>query len=123
MSQRPLQLGLRFLLEMAAFAIFAYWGWAQGSGLLRLLYALGLPLLGAAVWAATAVREDPTRSGRAFLSVPGALRLVIELVLFGAAAWMLYDMQRGGPAAAFAAIVFVHYLLSYDRIAWLIRQR
>lgn len=123
MSQHPLQLGVRFLLELGALTALGYWGWGQAEGLLRLVLALGLPLCAAVMWALTAVKDDPTRSGRAFLPVPGALRLILELALFGLASWMLWDMGNSVLAIAFGVITGAHYLLSYDRIAWLIRQR
>jgi hypothetical protein len=122
MSQHPLQLGLRLILEMAALAIFAYWGWAQGTGVLRGVYALGLMSLAAVVWGGTAIQDDPTRSGRAYVRIPGVVRLLIELGFFGAAAWMLVDQGRTALGIAMGAIVLVHYALSYDRIAWLLRQ-
>jgi hypothetical protein len=122
MSQHPIQLPLRFVLELGGLAAFAYWGWAQGTGVLRLVYALGLISLIAAIWAGTAIQDDPTRSGRTLLSVPGAVRLLIELGFFGAAVWMLLDMGRAGLAIAQGVIVRAHYVLSYDRIAWLLRR-
>lgn len=59
MSLHPVQLGLRLTLEMAGLAIFAYWGWAQGTGVLRWVYALGLMLLVAVVWGARRSRMIP----------------------------------------------------------------
>ncbi len=122
MSLHPVQLGLRLILEMAGLAIFAYWGWAQGMGVLRWVYALGLMLLVAVVWGGTAIQDDPTRSGRAYLRIPGVARLLIELGYFGVAAWVLLDTGRTRLAVAMGAVVVLHYSLSYDRVGWLLRQ-
>ena len=41
---------------------------------------------------------------------------------FGVAAWALYDMGFGMLTAIFGSAVVLHYLLSYDRLTWLVRQ-
>ena len=53
----------------------------------------------------------------------GILRLLLELGLFGAAAWMLLDLGYSTLAIIFGVTVLVHYILSYDRIAWLLKQK
>jgi hypothetical protein len=111
------------LLELGALAAFGIWGWRQGDGPLGLVLGLGLPLGAASLWALTAVKDDPTRSGRAFLPVPGALRLILELAYFGLAGWMIWDIGMRTLASVFVVVVAILYLLSYDRIAWLLRQR
>ena len=47
----------------------------------------------------------------------GLVRLALELVLFGLAAWMLYVSGFVRVSLIFVAIVVIHYLLSYDRIS------
>jgi hypothetical protein len=111
------------LLELGALAAFGIWGWRQGDGPLGPVPGLGLPLGAASLWALTAVKDDPTRSGRAFLPVPGALRLILELAYFGLAGWMIWDIGMRTLASVFVVVVAILYLLSYDRIAWLLRQR
>jgi uncharacterized membrane protein len=123
MSQNPINLAVRFLLELAALAALAYWGWTQHTGLLRLLLAGGLPLLAAILWAVFAVPGDRSRSGGAPLPVPGIVRLLLELLLFGTAAWCLYDSGQVLLANIFGLIVLVHYIVSYDRILWLLRKK
>ena len=123
MGSHPLNLALRFLLEIAALVAIGYWGFGQHTGIWRFVMGLGGPLLAAVLWGTFAVPDDPSRSGKAPVPVPGILRLVLELALFGFAAWALYD--TGSPVLAFvlAIITVIHYALSYDRVAWLIRQR
>jgi hypothetical protein len=89
--------------------------------MLRYLLALGLPLLAAVLWGVFAVPGDRSRSGSAPVPVPGILRLLLELLLFGTAAWCLYDTGQILLANMFGLIVLIHYIISYDRILWLLR--
>jgi hypothetical protein len=54
---------------------------------------------------------------------PGILRLILEFALFGAATWMMFDLGRDRLGRIMGAAILVHYILSYDRIAWLIKQK
>jgi hypothetical protein len=121
MAKNPLNLLIRFLLEMLALVLLGYWGWSQAGGWLRYLLAIGIPLGAAVLWGTFNVPDDPSRSGRAPVRVPGWLRLFLELAFFAFAAWGLYDAGSELFALIFAAIVLVHYAISYDRILWLLK--
>ena len=123
MGSHPLNLALRFLLEMVALVAIGYWGFSQHSGIWRWMLGIGFPVVAAAAWATFAVPADPSRSGEAPVPVPGVLRLALELALFGFAAWALYDAGNPALALILVAVTAVHYGLSYDRIAWLLRQK
>lgn len=123
MSQNPINLAVRFLLELAALASLAYWGWTQADGGWRYLLAIGLPLLAAVLWGTLAVPGDPSRSGGAPVPVPGYVRLILELGLFAFATWALYGAGQATLSLILAGIVIAHYGASYDRIAWLLKQR
>ena len=118
-----LNLAVRFLLEIAALLALGYWGFSQHSGIWRFLLGIGLPIVAAVLWATFAVPGDSSRSGQAPVPVPGVLRLAFELALFGFAAWALYDAGSTSLALIMTGVTVVHYALSYDRIAWLLRQR
>lgn len=122
MGSHPINLAVRFLLELAGLAVMVYWGWTQHEGLLRFVLAIGLPVLAAALWGTFAVPDDPSRSGKAPVPVPGTVRLVLELVFFGFAAWALYDAGSTVLSVILSIVVVVHYAVSYDRIVWLIKQ-
>jgi hypothetical protein len=122
MGSHPVNLAVRFILEIAALVAIGYWGWTQHEGFVRYLLAIGGPILAAVLWATFAVPDDPSRSGKAPVPVPGILRLALELTLFAFAAWALYDAGNSLLALILAAVVVVHYVLSYDRIAWLLKQ-
>jgi hypothetical protein len=121
MGSHPVNLGLRFILELFALGAMGYWGWTQHEGLARWLWTLGLPIVAAVLWGTFAVPEDPSRSGQAPVSTPGILRLLLELAIFGGGVVALYASQRGAIGLVFGIVVLLHYALSYDRILWLLK--
>ncbi|NMC54840.1 MAG: YrdB family protein [Chloroflexi bacterium] len=120
MSHHPLNLGLRFALELAALAAMSVWGWRAAQGWPRFLLAVGIPLLAAALWGVFRVPNDP---GPAPVAVPGLLRLALELAHFGFAVWALHNANLPTLAWTLAAALIVHYALAYDRVLWLLAQR
>jgi hypothetical protein len=119
-STHPLNLAVRFLLELCALFALGLWGWRQRDDGWQIVIALSVPLIAAALWGTFAVPGDPTRSGSAPMPVPGALRLALELCFFASAALALYTLRLAGFAALLGAATVLHYLLSYDRIQWLL---
>ncbi len=122
MGSHPINLALRFILELAALASIGYWGWKQSDGWFRIVLAIGIPLILAAIWGTFAVPDDPSRSGEAPIITPGIIRLIIELCFFAFATWTVYDLGLNKICVVFAIIVTVHYIISYDRIVWLMSQ-
>ena len=120
MGSHPMNLALRFLLELAALGAIAYWGWTQHDGLESWLWAIGLPLVAAVLWGTFAVPGDPSRSGQAPIPTPGAVRLILELSFFAVGVIALIVSQRVSVGVVLAAVVVFHYALSYDRILWLL---
>ena len=122
MGSHPINLALRFILELAALLSVGMWGWNQSDGGLRYVLAIGIPLIFAAVWGTFAVPDDPSRSGKTIIATSGLIRMMIEIGFFGVATWALYDLEHFKNSFAFGALVLLHYLVSYDRLQWLIRQ-
>jgi len=123
MSLHHLNSAVRFLLEICAIATFGIWGYHQSETGIRILLAILLPLGFAVLWGVFAVRDDPSRSGKTVIQTPGILRLILELGLFGAAAWMMLDLDYSLIALIFGLTVLIHCIISYDRIAWLLKQK
>ena len=123
MSRQPLNSAIRFLLELVGILSFAKWGYHQSETGLRILLAILMPLLFAVLWGVFAVRNDPSRSGKTVVPTPGAVRLLLELMLFGAATCMLFNLGHALPASIYGAVVILHYALSWDRISWLLKQK
>ena len=121
MGTHPINLALRFVLEIAAVVSLGYWGWRSQEGALRVVLVIAAPLAAAVVWGIFTTPGDPTRSPNAVIPTPGIIRLVIELLLFAAAVWALLASGLQIPGWIFAGIVFLHYGISYDRIAWMMK--
>jgi len=115
-------LALRFLLELAALVGLATWAWNLASGLWRFVLALFVVVIAMALWGVFAVPNDPSRSGNAPVPISGLLRLILELSLLlgGVYAWQLSGFTF--VAYIVGALVVVHYLLSVERIVWLLQQ-
>ena len=59
MNNHPLNLTIRFLLEIAALIVFGMWGWQKHEGGLRIILVILLPLLAASIWGIFRVLNDP----------------------------------------------------------------
>lgn len=123
MSYHPLNQALRFILEISALVSLAIWGYSSfGSGL-RILMAILAPLVFALLWGIFAVRGDPSRSGKTVIDVPGPVRLFLELILFSFSVLALYYSGYSALSFAFGAMVVLHYIISYDRVLWLMKKK
>lgn len=59
MSKNPLNLLVRFLLEIALLVIFGYWGFHKFEGATKYLMGIGLPVVVAILWGTFRVPNDP----------------------------------------------------------------
>lgn len=94
---RAINLGVRFLLEMAALAAFAYWGARVVDTPLRWALAVGAPLAMALVWGRWIAPKAPTR-------LEDPLRLGVEVVIFALAAIALASVGLTNLGIALAAV-------------------
>ncbi|HYF76264.1 MAG TPA: YrdB family protein [Symbiobacteriaceae bacterium] len=98
-------LGVRFLLEICALVGLGYWGFRTGNGgTARYVLGIGAPLLAAVVWGMFV-------APKASIPVSGAVRMGLELVIFGSAAAALWAVGRTGLAAAFALVAVISRVL------------
>lgn len=98
--------GLAFLLEVAALAVLAWWGWQSGgTTALRLALAVAAPAVAAVLWGMFAAPKART-------PLPTAGVLVVKALVFGAAVAALYALGRHGTAAVLAAVVTVNTALA-----------
>jgi hypothetical protein len=121
MGSHRLNLTVRFVLELIALVALGRWGWQIGDGVWRLVLMVTIPLIAAGLWGTSAVPDDPSRSGKALVQVSGATRLAIELGIFALATWAVYQTSAIHWSWTFGIAIILHYLVSYDRILWLIR--
>ncbi|WP_030689532.1 YrdB family protein [Streptomyces globisporus] len=103
---RVLNEGLAFLLELAALAVLAWWGWGSAEGVvLRLLLAVAAPALAAVVWGLFA-------APRARIPVPLPAVLLVKALVFGAAAVALQALGRPVWALSFAVVALLNTALA-----------
>lgn len=117
MSNNPLNLTLRFILELAGLAAMFYWGWTQHEGLLRVVLAVGVPVIAAVFWG---IFRDPYAPNPSRVIVPGWVRLLIEAVFFGGAVSLLSQTDRTDLALIFGGLLIFHYVISYDYVILLL---
>jgi hypothetical protein len=115
----PVNLAFRLILEVAAFVALAIGGYAIGSGVFSWIFAIGLPVAGMAAWGTFNVPGDRSRSGDAPVPVPGIVRLLVELDVFGVAVIVVWFPNPTYSMMLLAGVV-IHYALSIDRIKWLL---
>ena len=108
----------RALLEVAALAALAIWGRSLGYGLAGLVAP---PAFAAVAWSVFTVPGDPSRGDGGRVAVPGWVRLLLEIAVFGLAVLALLDLGLPRPAAGLAAATALHYVLSRARVGWLLR--
>lgn len=119
MSSNPVNLVVRFLLELVIFIALGKWGWQKHEGWLRYVLTFALPLIAAALWGIFRIPNDPKEAP---VAVKGIVRLILELGLFTLAVLALYDIQAFTSAYTLAIVVTIHYALSYDRIFRMLKQ-
>ncbi len=120
MGSNPINLALRFLLEVTALFAMGMWAWKLSDSWIRFILVIVIPIIAMAIWGTFAVHDDPSRSGQALIQVSGTIRLLIEFAFFGIGFWMIYNMGYSKISFILAIIVVLHYIVSYDRIIWLL---
>ncbi|WP_434723927.1 YrdB family protein [Mesorhizobium sp. RIZ17] len=113
---------LRFLLELAALLGLGMAGWSLSAGFWRWILAIGLPIVAAVLWGTFAVPDDPSRSGRAPVPMPGAVRLALELVILCGGATGFCLTGHAAIGIVMALLIAFNYAFSLDRLGWLLRQ-
>jgi hypothetical protein len=97
---------LRFVLELAALAALAYWGFEEFGGVLQWVIGLGAPLVAAAVW-------GTFMSPKASRPTVDPVRLLIELAVFGAGVAALLAAGATTVAVIFAVLAALHLALTF----------
>jgi hypothetical protein len=120
MSLHLLNLVFRFCLEMTSLIAIGMWGWHQADGWLRYVFAIGLPLIFSTIWGVFNVPNDPSRSGNAPVVVQGIVRLIIELMFFACGGYAFLSLGYTAIGGTFIVLIVLHYLVSINRITWLL---
>lgn len=126
MANHPANLAFRFLLEILGWAAFAFWGWSWG-GVWRWPLAIGVPLVTMVIWGVFRTPGDGPQKQGAPVAVHGIVRVAIELGFFGLAVVALFNAHANSradiAAVVLAVLVTAHYILSWDRVLWLLLMR
>src|SRR3954469_11415709 len=94
---RGTNLLLKFLLELGAFAAFAYWGARAAGGVLSVVLAVATPALAVGLWSVFAAPKSERRLGR------GA-RVPVELGVFALSLVALVAAGKPVRAAIFEVL-------------------
>jgi Protein of unknown function (DUF2568) len=86
------------VVELAAFAAFAYWGASVASGAAAVLVAVAAPALAIALWSQLAAPRSERR-------LPSTSRIPFELTVFGLAIVALLAAGAGTAALVLAVLV------------------
>ena len=121
MGLHPVNLAFRFLLEIMAISSMIFWGVKQDAGVIRYFYIIGIPISMMLIWSFLAVPGDMSRSGKAPIPVSGPLRLFIEVSIFTIAVLMLSAISQPKVWLGYLILLVLHYILSYDRVLWLLK--
>lgn len=112
---------IRFVLEVVALIVAGIWAWHQSNSIMGYVWGIALPIVMATMWGVFAVPNDPSRSGKTVIKTPGFVRLLLELGFFGFAFWAMLSLEWEVGGCIFGASVLLHYVLSYNRIQWLLK--
>ena len=116
------QLAIRFGLEIGALVALGRWAATLVAGPWSYAAAFGAPAVAATLWVTFAVRDDPSRSGRAPVPVPGLARLALELAVFLGGAAALGARGSWIAFGVFVSALVVHHAMTRARLRWLLQQ-
>ncbi len=95
---------LAFLMELAGLAIYSWWGWEAGSSTaLRLVLAVGLPVVAAVLWGLFAAPTSK-HGGPIFTAA-------FKLTCFALAALAVWGLGHPVLAGVFVVVVTVNILI------------
>ena len=120
MNTNPINLAIRFLLEIAMLIVLGCWGWHIAAGWMQYATALILPVIAATLWGVFRIPNDPKPAP---VEVPGIVRLLLEWLLFGSAVLALFSLGHFTLSLVMAIIVKLHYIISYDRTWAMLRNK
>ena len=123
-SIAPIHLAIRFALELVMWGAIGYWGWhLGGDGVMRWVLAIGFTLIAMVLWGVFRTRGDSSGRQDPPVAIPGIARLILELTLFGLAAYGVWTSGSRAAAETLLTVFALHYAVTWNRQAWLVRQR
>lgn len=120
MSNHPVNLLVRFLMELAMLVILGMWGWYYGDGAMKYVLGIGLPVVAATLWGIFRIPNDPKPAP---VAIPGIVRLMYELFLFAFATWALWDVGHTTMSIIMGITTIASYTAGYDRTLKMLRNQ
>jgi hypothetical protein len=120
-SYHPLNLALRFGLEVTGLYVFATRTYANFESPFNWVSAILVTLIAGAVWGVFKVPGDRTSNGKALVPINGVLRFILEFTFFFVAIFLLVLDESYWFTGIFGFLIFFHYLFSLDRFVWLLK--
>jgi membrane protein YdbS with pleckstrin-like domain len=105
-AARAVNDALRFLLELAALAGLAIWGWRTGPTGVSVVLAIAAPLAAAAIWGAFVAPKAPRHPGDPW-------RLLLEALVFGAGTLAFAAAGIGWAAIALGVLAALHLVATF----------
>lgn len=113
---------VRAVLVLAILGGVGLGGWSlAGGGVAGGALAALCVLAAAIVWLGLATPGDPGGWGHGWIAVSGPIRLLIEAIVIGIAATAIWLVISRAASETLLTAVGVVYLITWDRIAWLLR--
>ncbi|WP_052659453.1 YrdB family protein [Bacillus alveayuensis] len=98
-------LAIRFLLEICSLIALGYWGYYLGKGVgMKIFLLIFMPVMMMLLWGMFI-------SPKASIHIPEWLRLILELLLFGIAAFGLYNSGLLLLSGIFLVLVILQRIL------------
>lgn len=100
-----INIALRFILEVCALVIFAYWGFQNTQGIL-MKFVLGIvsPLFIAIIWGVFGSPGAP-------IPAKGFQRILLEVLIFGLAIFALFSIGKAALAIIYTITVIINRIL------------
>jgi hypothetical protein len=80
-----------------------------------------LPIVIMLIWGIFAVPNDPSRSGKAPVPIPGWLRIILEGIIFGISIVMMAQSISFFGALIYLSVIIFHYAFAIDRLHFLMK--
>lgn len=109
----PLNLGLRFILEVFGFYALGAYGLAAFDAPWHVVAAIAFPFTAAIIWGVFRVPND---GGEPKVKVHGRLRILIEFLFFSLAIAAFFGRDEYGIAGIYLLVVLMHYIYSHQRL-------
>ncbi len=111
----------RFFLEVIAFLAIGWWGSSLANSWGSVFLGIALAVFAMMIWGVFNVPNDPSRSGKAPVVVPGKMRLLIELFIFLWASYSIWTMINIWFASVYLVAVLAHNMHIKERNIWIWR--